>query len=69
MDYAREVRCFFEQQKKFSSENGKDGADGKDIHISTHDLDVAQRTTDAAWLFSREGLTEISDTANLIDMV
>lgn len=30
MDYAREVRCFFEQQKKFSSENGKDGADGKD---------------------------------------
>lgn len=41
----------------------------KAILISTHDLDVAQRTTDAAWLFSREGLTEISDTANLIDMV
>lgn len=41
----------------------------KAILISTHDLDVAQRTTDAAWLFSREGLTQLTDTANLIDVV
>lgn len=41
----------------------------KAILISTHDLDVAQRTTDAAWLFSREGLTQLTDTANLLDLV
>ena len=41
----------------------------KAILISTHDLDVAQRTTDAAWLFSTEGLTQLTDTANLIDVV
>ena len=34
---------------------------GKAILVSTHDLDVAQRTTDAAWFFDSGTITELAD--------
>ena len=38
---------------------------GKAILISTHDLDVAQRTTDAAWFFSNGAIEELSDPSSM----
>ena len=38
---------------------------GKAILISTHDLDVAQRTTDAAWFFSNGAIEELSDPRSM----
>ena len=38
---------------------------GKAILISTHDLDVAQRTTDAAWFFNNGTIEELSDPSSM----
>ena len=38
---------------------------GKATLISTHDLDVAQRTTDAAWFFSNGAIEELSDPSSM----
>lgn len=38
---------------------------GKAILISTHDLDVASRTTDAAWFFDGGKITELSDPGSM----
>lgn len=38
---------------------------GKAILISTHDLDVAQRTTDAAWYFDNGAIEELSDPSSM----
>jgi iron complex transport system ATP-binding protein len=38
---------------------------GKAILISTHDLDVAQRTTDAAWFFNNGAIEELSDPRSM----
>ena len=41
---------------------------GKAILVSTHDLDVAQRTTDAAWFFDKGVITELSDPGSMTEI-
>ena len=41
---------------------------GKAILVSTHDLDVAQRTTDAAWFFDKGVITELSDPGRMTEI-